>query len=448
MMIPTPAVLLDPSSCPSHSQQWDRETSTSRLPTGGSALFLERGGLGWGDPKTSRKGVGVGGSQDDCLAVVGSHLDAAPWRVEKVETPRATAGRSDSMPSSEDGRRLGSTQGSRGNEEGHAGTSQDETQHQGLGGDIVVVQDPDGMVYSMAALPDGLSEQINQRKARRVADIRRMAEESFRRSQQRSQERYERFYTLHAWIFIVLLSLDLAYVIMLSSLSFSRDSDSTFGDSGVAKFFVPIYSNRKAIFALLGTVLINVFGAYGSAVRSRGFLTFVMYANIALAVFLLLESFAFEPFIKIVLVLYAFYLRCIMIMLEDNVYNFSWAMLSPSVDSLLRRIGMVDSPPIVTVEVPVRDPVGEVTALPERPHSPEKEDYDCQGGQSTSEQNPDIESQILHVVLEQGATSVPSTPEPTEECTLCQQTENPAEEIGIEKARERAQVQLGIVVDD
>lgn len=333
-------------------------------------------------------------------------------------------------------------------DERHARTSTRENQHRHLAGDIMVVQDPDGKVYSMAALPDGLSEQLNQRKSQRVAEIRRMAEESFRRSQERSQQRYESFYAVHAWIFIVLLSLDLAYVIMLSSLSFSRDSGDTFGGSGVVKFFVPIYSTRKAIFALLGTVLINVCGAYGSATRSRGFLTFVMYANIAMAVFLLLESFAFEPFIKIILVLYAFYLRCIMIMLEDNVYNFSWAMLSPSVDSLLRRIGMVDSPPIVTVEVPEREPVEDTLATVGHQHMPENGTHLCVQEQLHAEDSLDIESQVPHVNQGYGTVRDPSTAESTGQCPDHQNLVQPVEDMEIQESRQRAQEQLGIAVDE
>lgn len=386
-------------------------------------------------------------SFETSFPTIGSRLDAAPRSEASLEAAHVRGERCTSMDTSGTWQSGGSPREAERGDERHAGSSTRENQHQHLAGDIMVVQDPDGKVYSMAALPDGLSEQLNQRKAQRVAEIRRMAEESFRRSQERSQQRYESFYTVHAWIFIVLLSLDLAYVIMLSSLSFSRDSGDTFGGSGVVKFFVPIYSTRKAIFALLGTVLINVCGAYGSATRSRGFLTFVMYANIAMAVFLLLESFAFEPFIKIILVLYAFYLRCIMIMLEDNVYNFSWAMLSPSVDSLLRRIGMVDSPPIVTVEVPEREPVEDALATVGHQHMSENGTHLCVQEQLHAEDSLDIESQVPHVNQGYGIVRDPSTAESLGQCPDHQNLVQPVEDMEIQESRQRAEEQLGIAVD-
>lgn len=401
-----------------------------------------------------REETTTGGTLDGGLyyetsfSTIGSRLDTAPRSEALLAAAHVRGERHGSMATSGQWQSVGPPQEAERDDERHAGTSRMEDQHRHLAGDIMVVQDPDGKVYSMAALPDGLSEQLNQRKAQRVAEIRRLAEESFRRSQERSQQRYERFYAIHAWIFIVMLSLDLSYVIMLSALSFSRDSSETFGGSGVVRFFVPIYSTRKAIFALLGTVLINVFGAYGSATRSRGFLTFVMYANIAMAVFLLLESFAFEPFIKIILVLYAFYLRCIMIMLEDNVYNFSWAMLSPSVDSLLRRIGMVDSPPIVTVEVPEREPVGDALAATGHQHMPENEMHICVEERPFAEDNLDIESQVSHVNHSYGMASDPRTAASTGECPPNQNLVEPLEDLQVQGSGQRAQEQLGIVVDD
>lgn len=222
---------------------------------------------------------------------------------------------------------------------------------------IVVVQDPDGMVTSMAGIPDGTAEQASRRKAQRVAYLRSLAGESFRRSQQRSQQRFERSYILHSWMFIVFMALDTAYVAVISAFSFANGDGSALGDSGLVNFFIPIYSIRKAVFDLIGTIVINSCGMYGAHTRSRGFLTFLMYANIAMVVLLLLEGFSLEPFLKIMLVLYAFYIRCLMIMLEDNVYNFSWNMLSPGVEHLLRRLTAVEIPPFIRVFVPAREAV-------------------------------------------------------------------------------------------